>query len=188
MITPATDALGGGINRQAGSEAEMRRSIGAVVVVLLVLGGWVNTQSQSPSLEGAWRVSEVVVTGANAATNKTPQPALYLFTKKHYSILAVQGTEARKPFATATDPDKLTDAEKMARFEAWNRFTANSGTYEVKGSTLTTTPLVAKNPSAMQGRGQAREFKLAGSTLTLISKSAEGQPASETRTTLTRVE
>jgi len=57
----------------------------------------------------------------------------------------------------------------------------------VKGSTLTTTPVVAKNPSVM-GRTQTREFKLAGSTLTLISKSGAGQPASETRTTLTRVE
>ena len=165
----------------------MRRSIGVVVVVLLVLGAWVGTQSQSPSLEGAWRVSEVVVTGADASTNKTPQPSLYLFTKKHYSILAVGGTEARKPFPPAKDPAKLTDAEKIARFESWDGFTANSGTYDVKGSTLTTTPIVAKNPSVM-GRAQTREFKLAGSTLTLISKSAAGQPASETRTTLTRVE
>jgi hypothetical protein len=164
----------------------MRRNIGAVVV-LLVLGTWVSTQSQSPSLEGAWRVSEVVVTGAEAATNKSPQPGLYLFTKKHYSVLAVAGTEPRKQFPPGNDPDKLTDAEKIARFEAWERFTANSGTYEVKGGTLTTTPIVAKNPSVM-GRTQTREFKLAGSTLTLISKSATGQPASETRTTLTRVE
>jgi hypothetical protein len=166
----------------------MRRSIGAAVVVLLVLGAWVNTQSQSPSIEGAWRVSEVVVTGANASTNKTPQPSLYLFTKKHYSIIAVTRTEPRKVFPAAADPGKLTDAEKMARFEAWDGITANSGTYEVKGNTLTTTPVVAKNPSAMQGRSQTREFKLEGSTLTLISKSAEGQPASETKTTLTRVE
>jgi hypothetical protein len=164
----------------------MRRSIGAVVV-LLVLGAWVNTQSQSPSLEGAWRVSEVMVTGADASPNKTPQPGLYIFTKKHYSILSVSGTEPRKPVPAAKDPDKLTDAEKLARFESWDVFTANSGTYEVKGSTLTTTPIVAKNPSVM-GRSQPREFKLAGSTLTLISKSAAGQPASETRTTLTRVE
>ena len=165
----------------------MRRSIGVVVVVLLVLGAWVSTQSQSPSLEGAWRVSEVVVTGADASTNKAPQPGLYLFTKKHYSVLSVSGTEPRKPFPAAKDPAKLTDAEKIARFESWDGFTANSGTYEVKGSTLTTTPIVAKNPSVM-GRAQTREFKLAGSTLTLISKSAAGQPASETRTTLTRVE
>ena len=165
----------------------MKRRIGVVVVVLLVLGAWVTTQSQSPSLEGAWRVSEVVVKGAAASTNKAPQPGLYLFTKKHYSVMSVGGTEPRKPFPAAKDPDNLTDAEKMARFEAWDGFTANSGSYEVKGSMLTTTPIVAKNPSVM-GRSQTREFKLAGNTLTLISKSAAGQPASETRTTLTRVE
>jgi len=32
------------------------------------------------------------------------------------------------------------------------------------------------------------QFKIDGKTLTLVNKSAAGQPASETRTTLTRVE
>jgi hypothetical protein len=32
------------------------------------------------------------------------------------------------------------------------------------------------------------QFKIDGNTLTLVSKSAAGQPASETTTTLTRVE
>lgn len=158
------------------------------LVVVLVIGASIIGQSQTPSLQGAWRVTEVVVTGANPSTNKTPQPGLYLFTKQHYSILTVNGTSPRKPFAAPADPNKLTDAEKMARFEAWDEFTANSGTYEVKGNTVTTKPLVAKNPSVMGGAGQTREFKIEGKTLTLIQKSREGQPASETRTVLTRVE
>lgn len=164
----------------------MKRGMSAVVV-LLVVGASIMTESQSPSLEGAWRVTEVVVTGAESSTNKTPQPGLYLFTKKHYSILSVGGTSPRKSFAAAKDPAKLTDAEKMARYEAWDAFTANSGTYEVKGNLLTTQPIVAKNPSVM-GQAQTREFKIDGKMLTLIQKSPGGQPARETRTTLTRVE
>lgn len=82
-------------------------------------------------------------------------------------------------------PAKLTDAEKMTRYEAWAQFTANAGTYEVSGSTLTTRPIVAKNPSVM-GQPSTQEFKIAGKTLTLIQKSADGQRV--TTTTPTRVE
>jgi lipocalin-like protein len=165
----------------------MRGRISAIVV-LLVVGASIVARSQTPSLEGAWRVTEVVVTGDGASTNKTPQPGLYLFTKKHYSLITVNSTSPRKEFGAPKDPAKLTDAEKMARYEAWNDFSANSGTYEVKGNHLTTRPIVAKNPSVMTGPGQTREFKIDGKMLTLIQTSAAGQPASETRTTLTRVE
>lgn len=162
----------------------------SVIVAILVVVGWALTSAQAPSLQGVWRVSEIVVTGAGASTNSTPQPGLYVFTKSHYSTVVVNGTAARKDVSPAKDPNKLTDAEKLARYEMWSPFTANSGTYEVKGNTLTTKPLVAKNPGVMapQGTGQTREFKIDGKTLTLIQKSAAGQPASETRTKLTRVE
>jgi hypothetical protein len=160
-----------------------------VIVASLVVAGSASALAQtSPSLEGAWRVTEVVVTGANASTNKSPQPGLYIFTKQHYSIVTVGGTTARKDFGTPRDPAKLTDAEKIARYEVWDALTANSGTYQVSGSTLTTRPLVAKNPGVMAGPPATREFKIEGKTLTLIQKSAQGQPASETRTVLTRVE
>ena len=166
---------------------EMRSRIG-VLVVLLVAGASMIGRSQGPSLEGVWRVTEVVVTGANPSTNKAPQPGLYLFAKKHYSVVLVRGAAARKDIPAAKDATKLTDAEKMARYEAWDPFTANAGTYEVKGNTLTTRPIVAKMPSVMGGEAQTREFKIDGKTLTLIQKSGADQPASETRTVLTRVE
>ena len=167
----------------------MKSKMSAIVSMLLV-GGWAMTSAQAPSLQGVWRVSEIVVTGANASTNTSPQPGLYVFTKQHYSIVTVNGTAARKDVSPAKDPAKLTDAEKVARYDIWNPFTANSGTYEVKGNTLTTKPLVAKNPGVMtaQGTGQTREFTIDGKTLTLVQKSAAGQPVSETRIKLTRVE
>ena len=122
----------------------------AVIVALLVTGASALAHAQAaPSIQGVWRVTEVVVTGANAATNRSPQPGLYVFTKQHYTIMTVNGTVARKDFGTPKDPAKLTEAERMARYEAWDAFTANSGTYQISGSTLTTRPVVAKNPGVM---------------------------------------
>ena len=74
-------------------------------------------------------------------------------------------------------------------YEMWSPFTANSGTYEIKGTTLTRRPLVAKNAEVMTTNPPAvGEFKIQGNTLVVTTKSAAGQPASETRLTLTRVE
>lgn len=160
----------------------------AVTVALLVVAGSVSARAQTaPSLQGVWRVTEVVRTGAGAMTNSSPQPGLYLFTKQHYSTVILNGTEPRKDFGTAVDPAKLTDAEKMARYEAWRTLTANSGTYRVSGSMLTTRPVVAKDPAVM-GPEITREFRIEGKALTLIRKSDPGQPVSETTTRLTRVE
>jgi hypothetical protein len=142
----------------------------------------------APSVEGVWRISEIVTTGANAATDASPQPSLVIFTDGHYSYLSVNGTSPRPEFAVAKDPAKLTDAEKIARFEQWNLFTGQAGTYEISGTTMTRRPLVAKNVAVMTTNPPiVSEFTLNGDTLVLITKSAEGQPASETRTTLTRV-
>ena len=159
-----------------------------LVVMLFVVGASEPARAQTASsLQGAWRVTKVVVTGANAQTNTAPQPGLYVFTKQHYSIVSIGGTDSRKDFGPAQDPAKLTDAEKMARFEAWRPLTANSGTYQVSGNTLKTLPLVAKDPAVI-GREATREFRLDGDTLTLVRKSDAGQPVSETTTTLKRVE
>jgi hypothetical protein len=81
----------------------------------------------------------------------------------------------------------LTDAEKITRFAAWDLLTANGGTYQVSGNTLTTHPAVAKNPSVM-GTTRTREFKIEGNTLTLITKSVAGQPVSTETSRLTRIE
>ena len=167
----------------------MGRRIGLIAVVVVVVAATQFITAQTPpSLQGAWRITEIVVTGDGASVNKTPQPGLFIFTKQHYSIVMLDASSARKDFGTPANPNKLTDADKVARFEAWDVLTANSGTYTVKGSTLTTRPLVAKNPSVMTGPVQNREFKIEGSNLTLVAKSAAGQPVSQTTTKLTRIE
>jgi hypothetical protein len=82
----------------------------------------------------------------------------------------------------------LTDADKIALYDHWSPFTANSGTYTITGNTLMTKALVAKNQGVMDGAPQAREFKIEGGTLWLIAKPAAGQTGAETRTKLTRLE
>jgi hypothetical protein len=149
----------------------------------------VSAQTTTSPIDGVWKIAEVVTTGANAATVTSPQPGLLIFARGHYSWVSVGGTTPRQQSAAPKDPDKLTDAEKVARYDEWNPLTANSGTFATKGSTLTRQVQVAKNVSVMNAKTpQVHEFKIDGNTLLLIQKSAAGQPASETRTKLTRVQ
>jgi hypothetical protein len=161
----------------------------SVVIAALTFVVFGQTKSLTPAVfEGVWKVSEIVTTGANAGTNRNPQPSVVIFTRGYYSYLSVNGTQPRPKFAPAKDPAKLTDAEKIARFEQWSPFTAQSGTYEVKGTTLTRRPTVAKNVDVMTTNPpMIQEVQMEGNDLWLIQKSAAGQPASETRTKLTRV-
>jgi hypothetical protein len=148
------------------------------------------TNAQESPLIGVWSITSVVTTGADAVNIAKAQPSMVIFTRGgHYSYVAVQSPAPRPAFAPAKNPDKLTDAEKIARFEQWSPFAANGGTYQVSGTTLTRRPTVAKNVTVMTtDPPNVSQFKVDGKTLTLVNKSAAGQPASETRTTLTRVE
>ena len=142
--------------------------------------------STEGSLEGVWKITNVVTSGANAATISSPQPSVVIFTRGHYAYVS-GGNAPRKAAVAAKDPDKLTDAEKLAKFQEWDGLTGQAGTFDVKGATLTRHPTVAKNVAVMTTDGPiTQEFKVKGDSLVLISKSAAGRPASETRTTLTR--
>jgi hypothetical protein len=171
------------------------RSLALVVVVSLVGGVQARAQAKSP-VEGVWKVAEVQVTGgANPGTNAKPQPGLYIFTRGHYSIMVINGDTPRTALPQGQGQGRgrgaqatLTDAEKIASYEHWAPFTANSGTYTIQGNMLTTKPLVAKNEGVMQGAPQTREFKIEGSALWLITKPPAGQAGAETRTKLTRLE
>lgn len=148
-------------------------------------------QTKSP-IEGVWKITEVVTPSRNPAekgvTNSNPQPGLIIFTRGYYSQVMVPGAEPRAEVAPAKDPQNLTDAEKIARYEHWNRFTANSGTYEIKGTTLTRRAIVAKNLQVMTAQApNVQEFKLEGpNTLWLIPTG--DQAATSSRIKLTRVE
>jgi hypothetical protein len=142
-------------------------TVAALVAVVLSIPAW----AQTPTLNGAWRVT--AVTRADGKVNSSPEPGLYIFTGRHYSIQLVN---APRPSAAGNQsPDK----ERLAAYDA---FTANTGTYEVNGSTLTTRPMVAKNPSVMSGQatsagsGQQMTIKFEGSSvLYLTSLNPDGK-------------
>jgi hypothetical protein len=91
-------------------------------------------------LEGAWVITSWTSPGGD--TNVEPQPGLLVFTKTHYSIMFVPGSELR----TRWTGEEMTDAEMVA---AYTTVIANSGRYDVNANELTTRAFVAKNPNYM---------------------------------------
>jgi hypothetical protein len=169
----------------------MIRRLVLFTLFALVPGIALAQQSAASPIDGVWKIASVVTTGANPSAIKTPQPSVIIFARGHYSWINVGGETPRKQRAAAATPGKLTDAEKVAAYEEWNPFTANAGTYEIKGSTLTRRPSVAKNAGVMASSASpnVQEFKVDGNTLTLTGPAgpAPGDPKSQTRYTLTRV-
>lgn len=124
-------------------------------------------QSVVPGLEGAWRVTQVVTTGPGGGTLDSPQPGLLLFTGRYYSYTFVTSEEPRP-----TLPSGPAMAEALAI--VWNPFTANAGTFEVSGSTMTRRPIVAKNPDAMvPGVFNEYTFRLGADTLWVTTTRTE---------------
>jgi hypothetical protein len=171
----------------------MKRTV-AVLFGMIALAATIMAQGSTRGpLEGVWKIAEEVVTGSNASTTTSPQPSLFIFTRTHYSMLRVASAKPRILFK-GTDP---TTDEKIA---AYDTFTANTGTYEISGTTLTVRPIVAKSPNFMAGGFDKYQFRIEGNTLWLTSLSTDintrvgdrlvpgAGPASETRRKLIRVE
>jgi hypothetical protein len=159
-------------------------------IICLLTASAAFAQTKTP-VEGVWKIAERIVPGTHpqakgvTITNTNP-PSLIIFTRGYYSQVYLGGAEPRTAFARAKDPQNLTDAEKIIRFEQWRPLFANAGTYEIKGSTLTMRPIVAKNANQMNV-SHVQEFKLEGTdTLWLIPTADES--AIEPRIKLTRVE
>jgi hypothetical protein len=161
------------------------------LLTVVVENSAVPNQKKSP-VEGVWKVAEVVPPTSNPADKPTPitnpQPGLIIFTKGYYSGMAVTADQPRPAVAPAKDPRNLTDAEKIARFEQWNQFIANAGTYEVNGSTLVLHALVAKSQERMTtAQNLTFEIKLEGSNTLWLIPPAD-RVTSDPRVKLSKVE
>jgi hypothetical protein len=140
------------------------RIVRTVAIASLVVAASVVSSAQPASLKGVWRVVEV--TGADGKVNAKPEPGLYIFTDRHYSI-----TRVNQPRVALSE--KPSEKEQLAAF---GPFTANAGTYEIKGTQVTTRPTVAKNPNVMTGSGGSFELKMEGAnTAYVISAGANGK-------------
>ena len=167
--------------------------VSALVLIPILLVGQESRSTASP-LQGVWRAQEVVVVGGvNPRTIKNPQPHLRIYTPRHYSMVEIRtpNGERRRAVAQAGEiSSKLTDAQKLERYEEWAPLAANSGTYEVKGNTITHRAIVAKNEAVMSApagtANQPTEFKIDGNTLWLTIRNA--QTKAETRVRYTRLE
>jgi hypothetical protein len=159
--------------------------LAAAVGVVGVYGIVGMAQKSTSPVTGVWRVAEVTTTGQNARKVTAPQPGLYIFTSGHYAIETVNTDSARPDLPP---PDKRTDKQIA---DAFGPFTANAGSYEVKGNEVTFKIEVAKNPATMRaGSFQISTFRLEGkNTLLLTTKANNDGPAQNPFTTkLTRIE
>jgi len=145
----------------------MRRAALAVGIAVLWAPAGLEGQSAAPGLEGAWRVTEVTAGGQTLAS---PQPGLLLFTGRHYSYTFVTSEEPRPDLPSgAVTPEMLATV--------WNPFTANAGTFEVSGATMTRRPVVAKSPAAMApGAFNEYTFRLRADTLWVTPTGTEAGP------------
>jgi hypothetical protein len=120
------------------------------------------TEEAAPTIQGVWETEEIeTIGGQDAGINSSPQPGLYIFTKQHYSIMFVGGTEPRPLFKTATPSEKEITG-------AYNALIANAGTYELEGSNIVMHPSVAKDPNLMSGGSISFMYQLADNSLSLV--------------------
>lgn len=95
---------------------------------------------------GVWQVKETARQNTSSSHADKPLPSIFIFTEHHYSMMWVPSVESQQPFEERWNP---ADAEKVERF---NSLIVNAGTYEIKGSTLTAHPVVARIPDFVGGK------------------------------------
>jgi len=131
-------------------------------------------------LIGAWLIVETTVTTpTGTTTNENPQPGVYIFTERHFSNMLIPNAEGRSPFT-----EERTDEERLA---AYDNFIADSGSYELTDSLLTTHNIIAKVPNAMNG-GFPYRYSLEGDSLVLTFDRGWAPPAGEITYRLVRLE
>jgi Lipocalin-like domain len=161
-----------------------------LLCALLLASGIAPAQQKSTPLTGAWEVTKLQMTGPKAQTITNPQPGLYLFTGKYFSIMMVMGDRPRPIHPTLPEVPKATVQEILA---VYGPYVANTGTYEINGDALIMHPIVSKNPELMGG-SVIYSFEIHGNSLTLkmmkmiMGASVPPPPLPQAIWTLTRVE
>jgi hypothetical protein len=144
-----------------------RVGIALLLVGLAAAFGFTQTNKTSGNpLMGAWKIVETTPANGERITN--PQPSLYIFTPRHYSVMAVTGTKPRPTYMQGA----ATAEQKIEMFDA---FVANAGTYTLAGNLLKTRPIVAKQEFVMSGPDQELDLKIEGNTIWLTAKNGPGR-------------
>ena len=149
--------------------SSLRGAALTVAVAALLAPSGLESQQAQQGLEGAWRIIEVVRPGTR--TISAPQPGILLFTGSYYSHTLITGAGPRPDLPTG-----VVSSEDVLM--VWNPFTANAGTFEISGSSMTRRPLVAKSPDTMApGAFNEYTFRLSADTLWITTVGTEGGPA-----------
>ncbi len=144
--------------------SNMRRRSSFLVVPMFMVScapGTGSATDERDGLVGTWRIVETTRTTADSTwVNESPQPGLYIFTQRHFSLMLIPADSPRVVWPADGTPE-----ERLAAFE---NFVADAGTYEATDSVLTMSNIIAKLPWAMNaGGGGPYRYRLDGDTLTL---------------------
>jgi hypothetical protein len=150
-----------------------------MMAAAVVAASTLEAQAPAPRLQGAWRLVAVRV---GDSVNKAPEPSLYLFTARHYSLTRVDA-----PRSVPRNPTSKATAEELRDLLA---FSAQAGTYETANGTLTFRRVAALAPVNM-AKGNWVRLKLTakGDTIVITAIANQDGPITDAPTyTLRRVE
>lgn len=126
--------------------------------------------AEPETLAGVWQITDMSGTNADGDWVTTNvQPSLYMFMDGYYSVMLVRGDEPRPLMPEDITWDTMT-LEQYRAVCSGEFFSANSGTYEVSGSSLTTRPMVAKWPNFMDGGSASFTYRIEAGYLHLSSE------------------
>ena|SRR5690349_21217472 len=148
------------------------------IIVVTCIGMSVLAESRL----GIVRAADNPVQGAWQVTSANGFAGIFIFSAKHYSMMA----------ASTERPD-IADLSKATADEVralYGPMIGNAGAYEMFGNQITIRPVVAKIPVVMKpGAYEVYEFKIEGNTLTMTQRrNVRGPVEQGTVWTLTRVE
>ena len=122
----------------------MKELLSLLALIAVMLVGPISGVLAEDSIEGVWQVSRIDRDfRANPILN--PQPSMFIFTEKHYSIVVTFTNTAMRAYSKRWVP---TDEEKIKRF---SEVVVNTGTYTLEGSELKTYPMAARDPEFIGG-------------------------------------
>jgi lipocalin-like protein len=143
----------------------------SLVGLLVAIGVTPHAQpAGSSSVVGVWRVSQIMTGGPNPRP-LTSSTGIVIFTQRHYSISQVTSDKPRPELP----PRK--EATDKQRADAYEPFTGQAGTYEIKRDEMTVRPAVSMNPNLMRaGSFTTVTFVREGNTLSITFKADENGP------------
>ena len=125
--------------------------------------GAVQTEEIRPGIMGVWDIEKIEILGGPDEGTIIPQAGILIFTEHYYSSVRDTAVNPR-PLWKSTSPS----AAEMA--DSFTTFGADSGPYELNGSTVVFRPSVCEMPNMMSGGSVGFDYRLEGDTLTLLFK------------------